>query len=430
MEIPIDLIPRIRLDNFDRQVRQLNDEVEDSTNRYHEARGVGDSSQTRLSKLQTILARDTSGLEGSQKAQADLMNFASEGFKKGAEGLMNLTQQSFDVLQTIYKELKKSSPLMEAVESLFQLAMQLFFMPLGNKLAETLIPAVVQLLENVVDMWDELGDGGLAAMFDTAIAKGIEYLADFFTNVGETLEGQGGILTDIGEIFKAVGNFIEHNLLDVIKLILGATTWMVEHLGTMIALIGTFMTLHYTLQLATMAVIASSADSPWGQALGYAAMGVGVAGISASLIAGNLVGYGDGGYIPATPGGKAIIVAEEGEGEFVVPESKKEEFAMAHLPETPKVELPKPKEDLFIETPRVDFPTPRDDIVTETPKVDLRVVEKDDRFDMDRPKDDQQSGDTYYISNNFYGYTTDELEAKVNDVIEDQISRARLRSGF
>lgn len=398
INVPFNMIPILKKEDVQKELSKIEDEINTSQGEYHKNRGVGDGSQTRLQQLQTILSRDTSNLEGSQKAQADLMNFASEGFKKGAQGLMQITQQSFDVLNTIYKELKKSSPLLEAVESLFNLAMQLFFMPLGNKLGEILIPAVIELLDNVVDMWDELGDGGLAAMFDVAITKGIEYLADFFTNVGETLEGQGGILADLGEIFKAVGNFIEHNLLDVINLILDWTMWNVDHLGTLIALIGSFMSLHYALQLATMAVIASSSSTPWGQALGYTALAVGTAGIGASLYVGGLVGYGDGGYIPATPGGKAILVAEEGEGEYVVPESKKEQFAMENMPAMPQVEF--------------------------------RVTDKDWISEKDSSDIGAQNGATYNITNNFYGYTTDELERTVNDVLEDQISRARLRSGF
>ena len=41
-----------------------------------------------------------------------------------------------------------------------------------------------------------------------------------------------------------------------------------------------------------------------------------------------------------------------------------------------------------------------------------------------------EMGATYNITNNFYGYTTEELESKVNSVISDQITSARLRSGF
>lgn len=365
VNVPFYMTPILRQEDIQKYIQQLQGIQAQATSDYNTSAVEGDKSGERLRRLKTIMSRDTSELSGSEKAKADMMNFASEGFKKGAQGLMNITQQSFDVLNTIYKELKKSSPLLEAVESLFQLAMQLFFMPLGNKLGEVLIPAVIQLLENVVDMWDELGDGGLSDIFDKAIEMGITYLASFFNKIGDSLIEQGGFLADIGEIFKSVSSFIEKDLLNVIKLILGVSTWTVNHLGTMITLIGSFMSLHYALQLATMAVIAASSPGISGKVLGAAAVATATGGIALSGYMGSQVGFATGGYVPASPGGQLVLVGEGGEGEYIVPKSQAENF-----------------------------------------------------------------GNGMTITNNFYGYTTEELERTVNGVLEDQISRARLRSGF
>lgn len=322
INVPFNMVPLLRKEDVQRELSKVEDVISSSQGEYHANRGVGDGSQTRLQQLQTIMARDTSGLEGSQKAKADLMNFAAEGFKKGAQGLMQITQQSFDVLNTIYKELKKSSPLLEAVESLFNLAMTLFFMPLGNKLGEILIPAVIELLDNVVDMWDELGDGGLGDIFSKAIQMGITYLANFFTNIGNILVEQGGFLANIGELFKAIGSFIENDLFDVVSLILDWTLWNVNHLGTLITLIGSFMSLHYALQLATMSVIAASSPGISGKVLGAAAVATAMGGIALSGYIGSQVGFASGGYIPATPGGQLVLVGEGGEGEYIVPKSQ------------------------------------------------------------------------------------------------------------
>lgn len=366
--VPFYMQPILRQEDIQKLIQQLQQAQSKAAGEYTLSKGETDKSGERLRQLKTIMSRDTSELSGSEKAKADLMNFASEGFKKGAQGLMQITQQSFDVLNTIYKELKKSSPLMEAVESLFQLAMQLFFMPLGNKLGELLIPAVIELLDNVVNMWDELGDGGLEDIFMTAIEKGISYLASFFTNIGNILTEQGGIFADIGELFKSLGSFIEKDLYKVVSLILDWAIWNVDHLGTLITLIGSFMALHYALQMGTMAVIAASAATPMSKLAGALAIGAvatTVGGVALSGYIGSQVGFASGGYVPATPGGQLVLVGEGGEGEYIVPKSQAENF-----------------------------------------------------------------GNGMTITNNFYGYTTEELERTVNDVLEDQISRARLRSGF
>ena len=59
-----------------------------------------------------------------------------------------------------------------------------------------------------------------------------------------------------------------------------------------------------------------------GIALGVGAL-VGTSVSSAFDNAMGIPGYADGGYVPPTPGGKLIRVAEGGEGEYITPESKK-----------------------------------------------------------------------------------------------------------
>ena len=121
-----------------------------------------------------------------------------------------------------------------------------------------------------------------------------------------------------------MGSFIEKDLLNVIKLILGVSTWTVNHLGTMITLIGSFMSLHYALQLATMAVIAASSPGISGKVLGAAAVATAAGGIALSGYMGSRVGFATGGYVPASPGGQLVLVGEGGEGEYIVPKSQAE----------------------------------------------------------------------------------------------------------
>ena len=58
-------------------------------------------------------------------------------------------------VQDIYKRLMSSSPLLQSIEQLFNLAVSLFFMPLGNKLATVMLPAILQLVDGVMETWDK-----------------------------------------------------------------------------------------------------------------------------------------------------------------------------------------------------------------------------------------------------------------------------------
>ena len=267
-----------------------------------------------------LRGQDVEGMSPEQKQNAALTRTLSQGFEKLEGTFKGILTKSFDVLETIYGELRKASPLLQAVEQLFNLAMTLFFMPLGNKLGELLIPAVIKLVDNVMDIWDAFGGMTLGEMFEYAISAGINMLADFLNNIGDELIQQGGWIADLGELLKGLSSFVKNNLAGVIKTILDAVTWVVTHLGTMIGLIGTFMSLHYALQVATMAVIAASAE--WGKtaiAMGVGAAAVGAIGSAVSWGVGSKIGLASGGYVPATEGGQVHIL---GEGEYVIPESK------------------------------------------------------------------------------------------------------------
>lgn len=313
-----------------------------------------------------LRGQDVEKMSPEQKQNAALTRTLSQGFEKLEGTFKGILTKSFDVLETIYGELRKASPLLQAVEQLFNLAMTLFFMPLGNKLGELLIPAVIKLVDNVMDIWDAFGGMTLGEMFEHAISAGINMLADFLNNIGDELIQQGGWIADLGELLKGLSSFVKNNLAGVIKTILDAVTWVVTHLGTMIGLIGTFMSLHYALQLATMAVIAAAAPglSKVSAGLAFAAVATGAIGIGASWGIGKKIGLAEGGYVPATEGGQVHILGEGGEGEYVIPESK-----MGAL-----------------------------------------------------------GGNSYTINN--YMMSTDELDRHIRDVVRGEVSASRLRSGF
>ena len=272
----------------------------------------------------------------------------SSGLKKG-----------FGIVEDIYSRLKASSPLLQAIESLFQLAMTLFFMPLGNKLGEILIPATLDLLDAVLDLWDEYGDGKLGDMFGIAINKGVTIIAGYFNNIGDTLIEQGGMVADIGRLVKTVAGFISTSGIPLLNSILNITT-------TVLANLKHFISLWVAMKAAEMAM---NAVGFLGEAVGAkTAIGVtaiaALAGMGMSELALTGMGMAEGGYVPASPGGQLRVLGEGGRGEYVIPEDK-----MGSM-----------------------------------------------------------GGGT--IINNFYGYNEEQLVQKVNDVVNQQVSQSRLRSGF
>lgn len=316
-----------------------------------------------LETLKDIRNLNTAQLKDTQKRNAELMKFASEGAQRIASGLKGIMTKSFEVVEMIYKKLSAASPLLQAIEQLFNLAWTIFFMPIGNKIGELLIPAVINLMDNVTAFWEEYGNGGIGEMVSAAVTWGVQTLGGFFEDIGNALAEQTGWVGTIGRFLQKLGNFIENTGETLLDTVLNWALWNIEHVGLIITLIGSFMSLHLALQIATMAVIAGSSTLLGKLGLG-AAIAVGAGGIIASNYIGSQFNMAEGGYVPATPGGQIHRLAEAGEGEFVIPESKM----------------------------------------------------------------GQIGGNTYNIT--VYSYSTDELKGIIKEVISDEISASRLRSGF
>ena len=261
--------------------------------------------------------------------QTRILQMGQEVMQTGIKGLTNITQGSFDFLQMIYQQLKSASPLLQTIESLFNLAVTLFFMPLGNKLAEVLLPAVLQLVDNVVDMWDAMEGMTLSQMITHMMETGVQYFAQFFNDIGDLLIEEGGTLANIGELMKTIGGLIE-NSNGILNLMVNTTTFVVGHLKEIISLIVAFYAMQYTMQLAAMYVNAvSNSIAGWfGAGIGAAAIGT-VASIGVGAIAGGAAyglmsqyGMAEGGYVPATEGGQWRLLGEGGQGEYVIPENQ------------------------------------------------------------------------------------------------------------
>ncbi len=261
--------------------------------------------------------------EGSNSLKESFTKYVKENKKelgvkaiKGTEQAITASlKKGFGIVEDIYGRLKAASPLLQAIESLFNLAMTLFFLPLGNKLGEVLIPATLELVDKVVDLWDKFEGKSLGEMFDIAITTGVKLFGEYFVNIGDTLKEQGGLLGGIGDLLTSVGNFIQGPGILVLNSILGVTSYVLGHLKE-------FISLWIALKTAELAM---QATGVLGWVGGNAGIFVAAAAIAAGGIAYggmSIAGMADGGRVPATPGGTLRLLGEGGEDEYVVPESK------------------------------------------------------------------------------------------------------------
>ena len=262
------------------------------------------------------------------KKQTKYLQVGQEITAAGIKGLTGITQGSFEFLEMIYNQLKSASPLLQTIESLFNLAVQLFFMPLGNKLAEVMLPAVLDLVDNVVEMWDAMEGMSISQMIEYMMTVGVQYFAQFFQGLGEKLSEQGGLLGTIGDLMTSIGDFLANNAASMLNAILSVVNFVVDHLKEIISLIAAFYTMQYTMQL--MAMYANAAGQTL---LGLTGVQLGIVTLAAGLIGGlgtyaglSYLGMADGGYVPATDGGQVRILGEGGEGEYVIPESQLNTF--------------------------------------------------------------------------------------------------------
>lgn len=241
-----------------------------------------------------------------------------KGVQMGASGLKSVATQSLGFVEMIYGYMKRSSPLMQSIESLFNLAVQLFFMPLGNKLAETILPATLDLVDAVLDIWDKFEGKSLGEMMEFAIKEGVKVFSSYIIDIGETLKDEKGIVGSIGNFLVTLGTFVEENGETLITTILNVASLILENFKE-------FVSLYVGLTTAQIGATVASSIPILGAVVG------GVIGAGATYGALSVAGFAEGGYVPSREGGTLAIVGEGGEGEHIVPESKADAFAASRM---------------------------------------------------------------------------------------------------
>ena len=364
----------------------------DSVNSHLKRKAYMDEMEASNDPKKAKSAMDAAGFSDKEMGMMGALKDLSDVMKGFGNSMVGFVQGMFGVVEDIYKQMRKSSPLLEMIENLFNLAMQLFFMPLGNKLAEVMLPAIINMLDAVMDIWDKFEGKTLGEMFTIAIVEGVQLIAGYFTNLGALLEEQGGIVGTIGSLLSSLGSFLSNNGVKILELVEKVFSFLMDHLGTFIGLAIEFFVASIAAQAGILAYLMASLD--WRDSLGKvmagaavtAAVGAGAIGMG-TVIGDAILGFAEGGYVPATPGGEIIRIAEGGEGEYIVPESKVGNFVTEMIPYT----------------------------------------STNQRYDMSNTKTSSSN-----VVNNFYfeGLTNDELKTIIRDEVNDMVSQSKYRGGY
>ena len=345
----------------------------------------------------------SAGISDVDREVLGLLKDLSGAMKGFANSMVGFVQGVFGIVEDIYAQMKRASPLLETIENLFNLAVTLFFMPLGNKLAEVMLPAIIDLVDAVTDIWDKFEGKPLGEMLSIAINEGVSIVANYLMDLGTSFKEQGGIIGAIGNMLSTIGDFLAKDGEKLIGILTSIFEFIMNHIGVII--VGIFEM--FTISISLLTAIQASLLAYFSQGFlskipligglapttaGAVAGGAVFAGLNLALfgsgIGGDLLGLADGGYVPATPGGKIIRIAEGGEGEYVIPESK----LGTMLPEI------------------VPYDSYTSNISTNVNTSNM-------------------GGN---ITNNFYfeGLTNDDLRRIIKEEVDGMISQSKYRSGF
>ena len=293
-----------------------------------------DESMTAYQRQRNKIMNAFKGIPDSEADPATVTGIqmtgdASKVSGKIADDLMKVMKTSVGILEDIHTRIKQASPLLQSVESLFNLAMQLFFMPLGNKLAEVMLPAILELVDNVMAMWDKIEGMDLGDMLTAMIDYGVKIFGEYFNKLGDQLVEQGGLIGSLGQILKGLGGFIENHLADLIKFGVKLLETVMSNFGTLLTLFTEFKIASISLQLAQIAATIASSNAITAFTAGLATFAIAEGIANAALIGTGAGGAmlsmnaaASGAYVGPIEGGRAVRVAEGGEGEFILPESR------------------------------------------------------------------------------------------------------------
>ncbi len=250
-------------------LKDLKGEVSKETTKQIFSEETIELAKKEIARAKAIIKRDASGKDAdgndlydknTQNAVGAMNAISSAESKVATEGLQ-MVKKGLGFLEEIHARLVSASPLLRTIESLFNLAVQLFFMPLGNKLAEVMIPAVIELVDQVTNMWAAFEGKSLGQILESMIEMGAQVFGNYFNNLASELSGQGTLLGSIASLLSAIGNFIQDGtLVNLMSFGVKALSFMLEHIKEIIATLVAFKVASLANQIAMMFVIATSSS--------------------------------------------------------------------------------------------------------------------------------------------------------------------------
>lgn len=389
VKIPVEL----EITNLEEMVRKASSNLSAASIDATEKNLGGRSQMEEFYDMMTKITNRFRGVADTEegKTATGIFKGAQQSSDKIADDIMKIMKTGIGIIEDIHARLKQSSPLLQSVESLFNLAVQLFFMPLGNKLATVMIPAVIDLVDDVTAMWSRFEGMDLGEILNEMINYGAQVFGQFFQNLGESLAEQSGIAGSIGKALVGLGSFIENNLGDLIQIIADVLKFIMDNLGTLVNAFIEFKILSISLQTAQLAAAMAGEFAFIG-----GLVGLGIGETAGHAVVGSTGIYdatskmATGGYVEATEGGREIIVGEGGEGEFIIPESKLGSMMSSVGDKMVDAASAKPKS-------------------TKSTQGETQVI------------------NNYFTIN---GYTDSQLRDIIRDTVNEQVSQSRLRSGF
>lgn len=381
LNIPFELL--LDEEKLAQMIKRAAEQVRDANRVTSETEGVGKKIDEAQAAAQSGLQGAKDEADAAKKREQKLLTTISLGVQYGSAGLQKISSSSLGFLEDIFGYMKQASPLLQSLESMFNLAIQLFFMPLGTKLADTVLPAVIDLVDSVVEFTEGMEGMTLPEMMNHMLTDGVAMFADFFNNLGDSLEtanensSEGNdLLGSLADLMHTVADLLEDGTItSLIGLVLDTSNLILSNLAE-------FISLYLGLQAMQIAATIASGFGISGVNLAETMLLSGVIVGGLSWGAATALGFAEGGEVPATPGGQLIVAGEGGQNEYIFPESK--------LPNL--------------------------------------VAQAEQLMDPKSKKGTQS--EPVVITNNFYGYNEDEMVERINQTVNTAVSRGRVSGVF
>lgn len=234
----------------------------------------------------------------------------------------DIAQQTFNgifgIIKEIHARVKQSSAFLATVENLFNLAMTLLLMPLGNAIADVILPKTIDLVDGVLGLWEEFekytGKGDLKNIVSIVMNEGIRLIGEYLKDIGNIFIDTGdSLLKSIGHLFNWLGKWLEDGkLTDLLNTMFNIFKVFTENMNIWIPLIIGYQIAQLGATIGGSGLFGNPLSAAAGAGVGFA-LG---AGISAAIL-----NSADGGEIPQTSGGQLVRVAEH-ETEVIMPKSQ------------------------------------------------------------------------------------------------------------